>query len=105
MLEKLYVNITHSQLLSFTVTKALSLKRREKKEKKKTKKEIKSKGLCFFSPEDFSPAPKTYTKIRNFRSNLFIYLFIYLFICLFIYFIHEWLKAIVRYILVIITHN
>ena len=76
-------------------------KRRKKKEKKKTKKEIKSKGLCFFSPEAFSPAPKTYTKIRNFRSNLFIYLFI----CLFIYFIHEWLKAIVRYILVIITHN
>ena len=78
--------MTHSQLLSFTVTKALWIekkkkkrkkKRRKKKEKKKTKKEIKSKGLCFFSPEAFSPAPKTYTKIRNFRSNLFIYLFIY----------------------------
>ena len=55
-------------------------KKKKKKEKKKTKKEIKSKGLCFFSPEAFSPAPKTYTKIRNFRSNLLIYLFVYLFI-------------------------
>ena len=89
--------MTHSQLLSFTVTKALWIekkkkkrkkKRRKKKEKKKTKKEIKSKGLCFFSPEAFSPAPKTYTKIRNFRSNLFIYLFIYLFVYLFILFMN-----------------
>ena len=63
-------------------------KRRKKKEKKKTKKEIKSKGLCFFSPEAFSPAQKTYTKIIKFRSNLFIYLFICLFVYLFILFMN-----------------